>query len=306
MLNSFDDFLNLFSQIPVPQQYRNQEDPMAIVYSRMACELLLNKDIQRFAELVTQRRFTSECANYLFKTMVLKNQSSKKQFPEDKSDLLSTGLSVLLKYNKINFHLIYGEKRNSFFLFSQYDSDELNINENHFVQILDYLLDNKIFILALAKEMNTLLDFKGISKELKDKFKKYSQYAFNDKYTLDMIQGNHRLKFDKSYTEINIPAIFDDSEKLSYCHTLYILGLGFDPAIVIGEKDTSYTIDNCRYMQRMPYFETFPDIFNNPVAYFDECCQIMNEKWEMPFSPEELKMISVSFHSFHKSIYQYQ
>lgn len=306
MLNSFDDFLHLFSQIPVPKRYRNQEDPMAIVYSRMAGELLLHKDIQRFAELVTQPRFTSECANYLFKTMVLKNQLSKKQFPEDKADLLSTGLSVLLKYNKINFHLLYGKQRDYFFLFSQYDSDELNINENHLAQILDYLLDNKIFILALSKEMKTLLDFKSISTELKEKFKEYTQYACNDKYTLDMIQGNHRLKFDESYTKINIPAIFEDSEKLSYCHTLYILGMGFDPMIVIGEKDTSYVIDNNCYMQTTPYFETFPDIFNNPVAYFDECCQIMNEKWEMPFSPEELKMISVSFHSFHKSIYQYQ
>lgn len=306
MLNSFDDFLHLFSKIPVPKRYRNQEDPMATVYSRMACELLINKDIQRFAELVTQPRFTSECANYLFKTMVLKNQLSKKQFPEDKADLLSTGLSVLLKYNKINFHLLYGEKRDYFFLFSQYDSDELNINENHFAQILDYLLDNKIFILALSKEMKTLLDFKSISTELKEKFKEYTQYACNDKYTLDMIQGNHRLKFDESYTEIHIPAIFDDSEKLSYCHTLYLMGLGFDPIIVIGEKDTSYIIDNNCYMQTTPYFETFPNIFNNPVTYFNDCCKIMNEKWEMPFSEEELKLVSISFHKFHKSIYQYQ
>lgn len=286
-----------------------QPDPLCVVYAKMAKELLYNKDLNRFLAVIKEPRFNRECGNTLLKDLILKDTAYYSN-NIDKVDLISSGLKILLSENKVNFMSMYGENRREFYFLSLSDRCGLNIYPQHLELILDHLIEHKIFILALGKELIDSIPHKEINDNLNRKIKAYYAHSKKDEYVLEIVDTIGSFSFVEAKDreigkKIKIPEIFTDVNKLKHCHRLYFLGFGFDFFSVIGEKATTNKEGNSIYTKYQPYFEILPSVFNSPVYYFEHCCKLMNEKWDNLFSATELKLIHNSFINLHKSIYKY-
>lgn len=310
-MNNIDYALELFSRIPFQYRY-DREDSLASVISLMAYEHAQFGDFDGFKTIITHPRFTDYCGKNLFYRFF--TSYSYDSLPNPHLDIkketvnlnLDKALSIFLELNKTSFGVLYKEHRSEYYYLIDPESSATP-SLSRIDLLLNYVIENKIYISALSLDIEQLMYFEDINLEpsFKEKIQNYADISKNDKNTQDLIGHTIFSSVDLNH-EIEARIPFENREKRNVFEKMLLIGFYFDKNKVIGEKDTSYEIGDCHYCQSEPYFKQgVPDVFNNPYTEFSQCFTLLANVMEVDFSEEEKALALTIYQDIHKNHYKY-
>lgn len=309
-MNNINETLDLFSRTPFFYKY-DRDDKLAEVFSLMAFEKAQLGNIEQFSTIINHPRFTDYCSSNLFNRFFQKpfyNIFKHPDLPDYEiiQSNLNKAFSILLSSNKISFFNLYQNHRISFYYVINPEYTDEDINLNIVGQLIDYVLNNKIFICALGDDLEQILFFENIKipNLLKEKIKEYKKSSLFDSDIHDVVKycSWSITDLDESF---GTSTIFSDKIKQEFFDKMIAIGLHFDKHKIIGEKDTSYTEGNIIYSSSEPYFKNMPSIFNNPYPNFKDCIDILSKTFEINVDENEKKIMVEEFYKAHKSYYKY-
>lgn len=309
-MNNINETLELFSRTPFFYLY-DREDKLSEVFSLMAFDEAQLGNFEHFSTIINHPRFTDYCSSHLFDRFFQKPYRDifkHPHLPDSKSIKanLVKAFSIFLNSNKISFFNLYKDHRREFYYITNPEYTEENLNLNIIEQLVDYVLDNKIFICALGNDLEQILFFEDldIPSELKEKIKRYNEISILDRNIDDVISyySSIIIDIDDSFGTSNV---FPEKNKQKFLDKMITIGLHFDKHKVIGERDTSYMEGNVHYGSSKPYFKHIPNIFNNPYHNFKNCINILSNAMEIDFSEEEKNLMVEEYHNAHKRYYKY-
>lgn len=309
-MENIHETLDLFSRTPFFYLY-DREDKLSEVFSLMAFEEAQLGNIENFSTIINHPRFTDYCSTHLFSRFFQKsfyNIFKHPNLPDEKTveNNLNKAFYFLLSSNKISFFNLYKDHRRQFYYIINPEYTDEDVNLNIIEQLVDYVLDNKIFISALGIDLEQILYFENtdISPDLKEKVKKYNDISSLDKAVNDIITyySSIIIDIDESFGTSDV---FSDENKQDFFDKMIVIGLHFDKYKVIGERDTSYDEGNVRYCSSEPYFKNIPNIFNNPYHNFKNCINILSNIMNINFDDEEKNIMVEEYYKAHKRYYKY-
>lgn len=310
-MNNIDYALELFSRIPFQYRY-DWEDNLASVISLMAYEQAQLGDFDGFKTIISHPRFTDYCGKNLFYRFFTSNSydslpnphlNTKKETVESNLD---KALRIFLELNKLSFGVLYKESRSEYYYLIDPES-QATPSLSRIESLLNYVIENKIYISALSLDIEQLMYFEDVDLQpsFKEKIQNYAEISKNDKNTQDLIGYTIGSSVNLNH-EIEARIPFENREKRNVFEKMLLIGFYFDKNKVIGEKDTSYEVENCHYSQSEPYFKKgVPDIFNNPYTEFSQCFTLLANVMEVEFSEEEKALALTIYQDIHKNHYKY-
>lgn len=294
MLNA-QELLDFFNKSNPVDRY-NREDKLEDVISLLAFNFISNENYEELSVCLNHPRFNSFCSHKLLVNYlrpygnysILKKETNNAII----MDKYEKGLVCLLNSNYVNFSHYYRENRIDNRLFNyDYDNDT-GVPDCFLNHLVMYVLYNKIYIEALANDMDEYIDsdtnMNEVTKSLMETYiKRVRNKDSIINNTFYLVGRNISLTVNEDPSEIlNIPILFYDRVKQN--HFINLLGIGF----------------HFNYEALFESIENIPFYFNVPAIHFKECCEYYNQTNECEFEENEIKRIIDIFYQLHNDTYK--